>query len=111
MDRAARGRSDGSRWKCVPRTGGVVTRPRNGVLRVRRVSNRLDRVGIPLERLAGCSTSLSIPGSNGVVVGSGDDVAPIGRVSNRRQQLKMALERETVGVARLGIPDSKRVIA
>src|SRR5258706_12033334 len=87
MDRATRGRSDGSRWKCVPHTGSVVTRPRNDVLPVRRASNRLDRAGMPLEKIAYCGTSIGIPDSNGLIVGSGDDVAPIGRVGNGQHRV------------------------
>src|SRR5258706_16000906 len=105
MDRATRGRPDGSRWKCVPHTGSVVTRPRNDVLPVRRVSNRLDLVGMPLERLAGCNTSLSIPDSNGVVAGSGDDVAPIGRVGNGQHRASVPLERADECGAGHGSPD------
>src|SRR5258706_561676 len=110
MDRATRGRSDGSRWKCVPHTDSVVTRPRNNVLPVRRVSNRLDRVGMPRERLAGRSTSLGIPGSNGAIVGSGDDVAPIGRVGNGHHQVSVPLERIADWGTSLGIPDSNGVM-
>src|SRR5258706_13916564 len=94
MGRATRGKSDGSRWKCVPHTGSVVTRPRNDVLPVRGVSNRPDRVGMPLERLSGCSISLSIPDSNGTIKGSGDDVAPIGRVGNGQNGARVPLERK-----------------
>src|SRR5258706_12427382 len=111
MDRVTRGRLDGSRWKCVPHTGSVVTRPRNDVLPVRSVSNRLDRVGMPLERLSSCSTGLSIPGSNGVIVGSGDDVAPIGRVSNVRHPAIVPLERLADCGTSFGIPDSNGAIA
>src|SRR5258706_15784904 len=107
MDRATRGRSEGSRWKCVPHTGSVVTRPRNDVLPVRRVSNRLDLLGMALERLAGCSTGLSIPDSNGAIVGSGDDVAPIGRVSNGRQERKGPLEGKAEDVGGRGILKKK----
>src|SRR5258706_9371070 len=107
MDRATRGRSEGSRCKCVPHTGSVVTRPRNDVLPVRRVSNRLDLLGMALERLAGCSTGLSIPDSNGVIVGSGDDVAPIGRASNRRHAVSVPLERLADCGTSLGIPKAE----
>src|SRR5258706_10410147 len=107
MDRATRGRSDGSRWRCVPYASSVATRPRNDVLPIRKVSNRLD---MPLERLAGCSTSLGIPGSNGAVVGSGDDVAPIMRVSNGRHPESVPLERIANCGTSLGIPDSNGAI-
>src|SRR5260370_1035629 len=110
MDRATRGRSNGSGWKCVPRTGSVVTRSRNDVLPVRRVSNRLNGVGMPLERLTDCGTSLGIPDSNGVVTGSGDDVAPIGRVSNGRHPVNVPLEWVTDCGTSPGIPGSNGVI-
>src|SRR5258706_102967 len=110
MDQATRGRSDGSRWKCVPHTDSFVTRPRNDVLPVRRVSNRLDQVGMPRERLAGRSTSLSIPDSNGVIPGSGDDVAPIGRVGNGLHPPIMPRKRLANYNTRLSIPDSNCVV-
>src|SRR5258706_10872254 len=106
MDRATRGRSDGGRWKCVPHTDSFFTRPRNDVLPVRRVSNRLDHVGMPLERLAGRSTSLGIPDSNGAIVGSGNDVAPIGRVGNGLHHARVPLERIADGDPKIALPDS-----
>src|SRR5258708_7778487 len=105
MDRATRGRSDGSKWKCIPHTGSVVTRPRSDVLPVRRESNGLHGVGVPLERIAGCGTSIGIPGSNGAVDGSGDDVAPIGRVSNGRHAANVPLEGTADCGTSIGIPD------
>ena len=61
---------------------GLVVRPRNDMLPVRRVSSRPHCVSMPLERLADSSTSLGIPDSNGAVGRSGDDALPVGRVSN-----------------------------
>src|SRR5258706_353958 len=107
MDRATRGRSDGSRWRCVPYASSVATRPRNDVLPIRKVSNRLD---MPLERLAGCSTSLGMTGSNGAIEGSGDDVAPIGRVGNGPHRVSVPLERIADCGTSLGIPDSNGAI-
>src|SRR5258706_15156824 len=104
MDGVTRGRSDGSIWKCVPNMGGAVTGPRNDVLPIRRVSVRLERLGMPLERLAGCSTSLSNPVSNGMIIRSGDDVAPIGRVRNGRHQVSVPLKRIDNRRTNVGIP-------
>ena len=83
----------GGIWKWVPYTGSIVIRPRSDVAPIRRVSNRLDRVGMPLERLANCGTSLSIPGSNGAIEGSRGDVASIKRVSNGPYRGSVPLER------------------
>src|SRR5258706_13495198 len=110
MDRATRGRSDVSRWKCAQHTGSVVTRTRNDELAVRRVSNRLDREGMPLERIADCGTSLGIPDSNGVIVGFGGAAGRIGRESTGGDPSIKQLERIADCGTSLGIPDSNGVI-
>src|SRR5258706_11952 len=110
MGWVTRGRSDRSIWKCAQYTGSAVIRPRNDVLPLRGVCNRLDRVSVPPERIANWSMCLSIPDSNGAVTGSGDDVLPIGRVSNGQHQGSVPLERIADWSTSLGIPDSNGVV-
>src|SRR5258706_392203 len=110
MHWVTRGRSDKIIWKCVQYTGSVVIRPRNDVLPVRGVCNRLDRVSMPPGRLSSCGTSLGIPDSNGAVGGPGDDVPPIGRVCNGQDRVSVPLERMADCSTSLGIPDSNGVV-
>src|SRR5258706_14991442 len=106
MHWVTRGRSDKIIWKCVQYTGSVVIRPRNDVLPIRGVCNRLDRVSMPPGRLSSCFTSHGIPDSNSVVEGSGDDLPPIRRGSNRPHVVNVPLKNTTNCITRIGIPQT-----
>ena len=87
----------------IPNSNGAIRGSIEDIPPVRRVSKRLHRQSVSLERIANWSTTLVIPDSNSAVLRSGGDIPPIGRVSHRIDSRK----RPSNHCTRLIIADSK----